>query len=177
MKLLPLLALFFASCIGPPDRATIETGFGDGSFESPSGRDWDDNTSWVAFGLEFPITYSRPPRPALELPPPVVIYVPTPAPLVAMTPPAVPAPAPAAPAPAPEPDPKPAPAQAAIAGTKGKWWEDFQLVQLLVVALGGAIAAKYGKPAYEQVREYVKKPRRAKAAAKPPAASTKPPVG
>lgn len=179
MKLLPLLlACLLASCIGPPDRLgiTVGHGHGDGTLDGYK-HDFsiDSESSWVAGTLEFPISWSRQPRPT-----PVVLYVPAPATLAAApaaqviaapatTEPVAPAAEPASPS-----APAPAPAQAAIvpAAKEDKpWWEDFHAVQALVIALGAALATRYGRPAYEQVRSYVKP--RAKAKATP--ASSKPP--
>jgi hypothetical protein len=73
MKLL-VVALLLASCVGLPDRAEVEVGRGHGSFESPSGRDWDDDTGWVAATLSFPITYAvAPVRLAPSEPSPAVL--------------------------------------------------------------------------------------------------------
>jgi hypothetical protein len=53
-----VVALLLAGCVGLPDRVDLEVGRGHGSFESPSGRNWDDDTGWAAATLSFPITYA-----------------------------------------------------------------------------------------------------------------------
>lgn len=158
MKLLPfLLALFFASCIGLPDRAAIEVGHGhgDGSLDGYK-HDFgiDTESSWVAATLEFPISWRRPE----ERPQPIVIHVPQPVPIVTVPPPT----------PVPEPAPAPAPTEtqpAAAVPPPGKekveedkpWWEDFTLVQGLVLAAAGALAGRYGGAGVQKVRTLVKR--------------------
>lgn len=68
-----LLAIFASSCLGPPDRLTIEGGKGYGDFDGTCGN-FDNDSSWLAAGLEFPITWERrevkPPPPMPEFCPP-----------------------------------------------------------------------------------------------------------
>ena len=99
MNALPLLMLFLSSCIGLPDRATIQAGRGSGDIDGPKCLDFEQEASWLAVGLEFPISWNRELRPT-----PVVLYVPTPVPLAA---------APATVIAAPAATPTPTPTQAA----------------------------------------------------------------
>jgi hypothetical protein len=161
MKLAPLLlACLLASCLSAPDRLGLTVGRGSGESEGPKCLDFENEETWVAATLEFPIVWRT------KRPDPIVVYVPT-----------APAPAPVVAAVAsteepPPTSPTPAPTKAAIvpAVTKGDeekppWWEDFTLVQTLILTALGAGAAIGAKPGYQKVRSLVSK-RRAPPAAK-----------
>lgn len=79
-----ILCLPLAGCVQLPDRLTLEAGHGYGDFESSCG-DIDNDTTWLAAGLEFPITYEKRPCPPTPPPvPPLPLYgEPEPVPVVA----------------------------------------------------------------------------------------------
>lgn len=154
--LLPLLLAFlFASCIGLPDRLGISVGHGhgDGTLDGYK-HDFgiDSESSWIEGTLEFPISWKRPE----ERPQPIIVHVPQPVPIVTVQPPppAAQQPPPTTPPDEPAPDAAVPPAKKEAAGP---WWEDFTLVQALVLAAVGAAAGRWGGSGYQQVRKLVKR--------------------
>lgn len=156
MKLLSLLlACLLASCIGLPDRGevTVGHGHGDGSLDGYK-HDYgiDTESSWVAFTLGFPISWKRPE----DRPQPIIVHVPQPVPIVTVQP------APVEPAPAPSTPPETQTAATVPPGKKEAaddkpWWEDFSLVQGLVLAAAAALAGRYGGAGIQKVRTIVKR--------------------
>ena len=61
------LALCLASCQGP-DRWSVSTGLGDGSFDTLKAGDRDVDSQWVEVGVSGPLGFAQEPRRRCETP-------------------------------------------------------------------------------------------------------------
>lgn len=121
-------AVLVLACVGLPDRATVNVGHGWGDIEGLK-ADFDTEGSWVEAGLEFPLGQEVQPRRRDPSPP---------LPL--------------------DDEPRVRPPVEEAAAAEPPWWEDFGLVQTLVLLVLSYAAGELRRPAQEKLTGKSKRP-------------------